>query len=301
MVALVFAGVTLIAADASPLVSPPLTEGEIGCEVCHADFMESWQSGPHGQATADPIFNEAWEAQGKPGACLVCHTTGYDPATGTWEQDGIACEACHGPIPEDHPTNPTPINRSPVLCGTCHSDMRFGWENWEISAHYQRDMTCINCHDPHQATLKSVDPTKGDDVDKASQLCQKCHTEYSQDHTHTIHGQSNVSCSDCHLTVVEIDTPAHTIQDHSFQATLASCNTCHADQIHSNEETAITTPKHPEVQNSSVVVTSEPVPVSPLGFAGLAGLIGLAAGTVLAPWLDEKYRKLNKKVSHKDE
>jgi len=33
----------------------------------------------------------------------------------------------------------------------------------------------------------------------------------------------------------------------------------------------------------------------------LAGLIGLAAGTVLAPWLDEKYRKLNKKVSHKDE
>jgi hypothetical protein len=294
MAALVFAGVTLIAADASSQLSHPPTEGEVGCETCHADFMEDWQNGPHGQATVDPVFNEAWEAQGKPGACLVCHTTGYYPATGTWEEDGIACEACHGPIPADHPTNPASVNRSPVLCGSCHSDARFGWENWEGSSHYQRDMTCINCHDPHQATLKTIVP-EGSTADNASVMCQNCHSEYSQDHIHTIHGQSGVSCRDCHLTTMEIESTPHTVQDHSFHATLAACNSCHAEEIHGDE--SIAAPAHPEVEFSSVVVTPEPVPVSPFGFAGLAALIGLAAGTVLAPWLEEKYRELAKKVS----
>ena len=52
---------------------------------------------------------------------------------------------------------------------------------------------------------------------------------------------------------------------------------------------------------SSVAVASEPAPVSPLGFAGLAGLIGLAAGTVLAPWLEKKYHVLNGKASNENE
>jgi hypothetical protein len=29
--------------------------------------------------------------------CLPCHTTGYDEATGAVVQDGVTCEACHGP------------------------------------------------------------------------------------------------------------------------------------------------------------------------------------------------------------
>ena len=38
--------------------------------------------------------------------CARCHATGYDPAghqgdlpgiTGTWAEDGVGCEACHGP------------------------------------------------------------------------------------------------------------------------------------------------------------------------------------------------------------
>ena len=38
-------------------------------------------------------------------------------------------------------------------------------------------------------------------------------------------------------------------------------------------------------------VTPEPKPVSPVGFAGLAALIGLAAGMVLAPWLERFYHR----------
>ena len=77
MVALLFAGVTLVAAaEASPQSPPP--EGEVRCAGCHSQFMEDWQNGPHGKATVDPVFNEAWDTQGNPGACLTCHTTGYD-------------------------------------------------------------------------------------------------------------------------------------------------------------------------------------------------------------------------------
>jgi hypothetical protein len=57
----------------------------------------------------------------------------------------------------------------------------------------------------------------------------------------------------------------------------------------------------PEVMLSSVALTSEPAPVSPLGFAGLASLIGLAAGTVLAPWLEGKYKAIKRNGSDQDE
>jgi hypothetical protein len=38
-------------------------------------------------------------------------------------------------------------------------------------------------------------------------------------------------------------------------------------------------------------VVKEPEPVSPVGFASLAGLIGLAFGVVLAPWLDRWHKR----------
>ena len=49
----------------------------------------------------------------------------------------------------------------------------------------------------------------------------------------------------------------------------------------------------PVVEMSSIV--PEPAPVSPFGYAGLAALIGLAAGMVLAPWLERWYRLVLKK------
>jgi hypothetical protein len=39
-------------------------------------------------------------------------------------------------------------------------------------------------------------------------------------------------------------------------------------------------------------VTAEPQPTSPFGFAIFAGLIGLAFGIVLAPWLERGLRRI---------
>ena len=158
MFALLAAGVTLVIVRAqdvtptSPSTAPsPQTPA---CVSCHSDFANEWKNGPHGQAVSDPVFQQQWTQQGKPGACLVCHVTNYDPATGNWQSDGVSCEACHGPMKADHPKSPMPVDATPQLCARCHSDTCFDWQDWQGSTHYQRGMNCTTCHDPHSASLK---------------------------------------------------------------------------------------------------------------------------------------------------
>jgi predicted CXXCH cytochrome family protein len=299
MVALLVAAITLVIAQAQEGTPNQPAAPEVECTVCHTEFQMVWMNGPHGQAGSDPVFQQQWAAQGKPGACLVCHTTGYDPASGTWKSDNVSCEACHGPISPDHPKSPMPVDRSQNLCARCHSDTRFGWQEWQGSTHYQRGMDCITCHDPHSASIKIVGTSQQNrDV---SQLCINCHKETSMGFSYTIHYQKGVSCVDCHLKHTETEErAAHTIPDHSFNASLATCNTCHATQMHqpgdastpSEDTNQPNPPIMPLMQTSSL--SPEPEPVSPIGYATLAGLVGLAAGMILAPWLEKFYRRLTR-------
>ncbi|HEX6268961.1 MAG TPA: cytochrome c3 family protein [Anaerolineales bacterium] len=308
MFALLAAGITLVVASAQEGAPVPVQTSS-DCVVCHTDFQMSWQNGPHGQAGNDPIFLEEWTKQGKPGACLVCHTTGYDPATATYDAEGVTCEACHGPAPADHPKSPMPVDRTTDLCGRCHSDTRFGWQDWKVSTHYQRGMDCATCHDPHSASLKKVaGPRLGEKTDEVSQLCINCHKEYSMDFSYTSHHQKGISCVDCHVKHLEnAERTTHTVPDHSFNASLASCNTCHAEQMHSPTEDSSgegTTAAVAEIPSDLKLasVTPEPDPVSPIGFSTLAGLIGLAGGMVLAPWLERWYQHvINRKREANDD
>src|SRR5512140_1095882 len=94
--ALLAAGVTLIAANAQDATPPAPTQKPLAaCSACHSDYQVSLETGRHGQAGTDPIFVQSWTEQGQPGACLICHNTGYDPVTGTSEADTITCAACH--------------------------------------------------------------------------------------------------------------------------------------------------------------------------------------------------------------
>lgn len=305
MFALLAAGVTLIIASAQEGTGSEAAASQFtqDCAVCHTEFATTWQSGAHGQAASDPVFVEEWTNQGKPGACLVCHTTGYDPATATYKAEGVTCEACHGPAPADHPKSPMPVNRTTDLCGQCHSDTRFGWQDWKVSAHYQRGMDCATCHDPHSAALKKVTaPLEGSTpTDEVSQLCINCHQENSMDFPYTEHHQQGVSCVDCHVNHLENDErAAHTVPDHSFNANLQSCNTCHGEQMHkpteaSGGQSASTSLQTEPAEHMNLAsLTPEPEPASPVGFSVLAGMIGLAGGMVLAPWLERWYRHLSK-------
>ena len=316
MFALLVAGVTLVVASAQTPdpqnpAQPTAQQGTTPskCGECHPDYQNAWFTGAHGHASSDPVFEESWASQGKPGACLVCHVTGYDPATATWKQDGVSCEACHGPAPADHPNQPMPVYRTADLCGRCHSDTRFGWAEWKVSAHYQRNMTCTVCHDPHSASLKQIDGKYGQATD-ASGLCLNCHKDYSMQFPYSTHSQKGIKCVDCHLRHLGDTTSTdqiHTMPDHSFKASLSTCTACHADQMHAPADVTTITPSvtetPPLVQEESGTgsMQDKPSPVSPAGYAGLAGLIGLAGGMVLSPWMERWYRRINVNKEHKND
>ena len=295
--ALLAAGITLVLAQAqnNPPAGP--VQGTPTCVSCHTEFATAWQNGMHGQAVSNPQFAAEWTKQGKPGACLVCHTTGYDPATGTWQEDGVACEACHGPMKAGHPKDPMPVDRSPDLCARCHSDTRFDWQDWQGSTHYQRGMNCATCHDPHSASLKITKPLDGSaQYTDASQLCITCHNDVSMDFPYSQHHQRGVSCIDCHVShTVGTSSDVHALPNHSFKASIDSCNACHSTQMHSTTVIVGTpqpaVPSLTDTQIKEAGLNPQPTPVSPIGFASLAALIGLAAGMVLAPWLEKWYRR----------
>jgi Cytochrome c554 and c-prime len=89
----------LASADSPKQGDQPTQTPSLDCKACHKEFEKSWKAGAHGQASTDPVFKEAWEAQGKPQECLACHVTGYDADTGSWQAEGITCQACHGDPP----------------------------------------------------------------------------------------------------------------------------------------------------------------------------------------------------------
>lgn len=308
--ALLAAGTTLVVASAQDGAPPVQSSTSSDCATCHTEFQEKWQAGAHGQAGEDPVFQQEWNKQGKPGACLVCHTTGYDPATATYKESGVACESCHGPVPDDHPKNPMPVVRSTELCSRCHSDTRFDVQGWSGSTHYQRGLECTTCHDPHSASIKEVPAPRGSEkTDSVSQLCITCHQESSMDFDNTAHAQKNIACVDCHVTESQdVENAPHKIPDHSFEASLASCNTCHAQQMHGNADATNTkealaqVPVEPTPELQMASITPDPGSAGPVGFAAVAALLGLAGGMVLAPWLERWYRRVKEeKGEEKDD
>jgi hypothetical protein len=56
----------------------------------------------------------------------------------------------------------------------------------------------------------------------------------------------------------------------------------------------------PTAHSEEVEVLAEPQPVSPIGFSALAGLLGLAGGMVLAPWLERWYQRTVKQNREDD-
>lgn len=262
MFALLAAGITLVMASAQGENPPAAQTSPSECASCHTESQTTLQNGAHGQSEV------------------------------------VGCESCHNSGPADHPKNPMPVDRSADLCIRCHINNNFGLEDWKASTHNQLGMDCANCHDPHSTTLKKAAAARDTQpaADEISQLCINCHKEHSLTFSYTSHHQRGVSCIDCHLNRLG-DAGANTVPNHSFQASLESCNTCHAEQMHKATEAkapegmAVPVAEEPAVQAPAGPVTPEPEPVSPVGFSAMAGMIGLAGGMVLAPWLERWFQR----------
>lgn len=260
----------------------------LDCKQCHASIFNAWETGFHGKSMSDPEFVKDWEAKGKPNECLKCHVTAYDPATNTWKADGITCEACHSPITENHPLAPMSTNDSSKMCGDCHTETLF---EFQASNHSQKGLDCISCHDQHATTLKVAD---------AGQLCSSCHKENASNFNHTQHSAQGVTCADCHVNQKqEVASQGVAKVDHSFFVSLEACSRCHSYQLHTDVPgmSAVQTPVQADAMSAveSAPASRNPVPVSPVGFTTLSGLVGVAFGVIMAPWIDRVYRRSSKK------
>ncbi|NOY97751.1 MAG: hypothetical protein GXP40_00905 [Chloroflexi bacterium] len=278
------------------------------CRECHEDIYDMWEQSAHGQGLScgqchlseqqDNHAREGHGAQEGPRACMSCHTTGYDLTTDTWEEDNIHCTSCHTPVPEDHPDQPAPINRSAELCGQCHIEARFEWES---STHGAVGVTCVSCHSQHETELKAGN---------VSDECATCHGERVEGFGHSEHSEQGLSCVDCHLA--PLDAPLGkgvAKRNHSFHVELSTCTSCHAYEMHDERATPVASvdsqleppgPADSMASSISFEVSTVPPPVNPLALALVMGTLGFFGGIIVAPVLGQWYRRLREEHKRRD-
>ena len=190
--------------------------GPAYCLDCHVEEMEDWLTSKHSTSYDNSDFLNTWADVGSPDDCLSCHTTGYSSDTGMYVIDSVSCEECHGP------GNTMYVNNTVALCAECHTGPYPTYEEWKSSGPAHGNATCYTCHDQHTAGLVFDTPTE---------TCGQCHEFEVAAVDKTLHGQSGVQCSDCHMAFVPANfttgKPGYT--GHSFNVTAAhlDCTTCH--------------------------------------------------------------------------
>jgi len=193
------------------------------CQECHLDVANHWQDSAHAHAFDDEVFQAQWASLGEPEECLACHTTNFQPATGEFDAEGVACEACHGETTTEHPPAPVPILADTEYCGSCHTTTL---GEWHQTNHATKEIGCMDCHDPH-----SQQPLFAE----ADEMCVNCHEESMGNYLEDLHIQEGIGCVDCHSLVIPPEVlPENGIvpTGHAFTITPATCVACHTDALH---------------------------------------------------------------------
>ncbi len=175
----------------------------------------------------------------KPYKCGPCHMTAYskdghqdglEGMIGTWAEDGVGCEECHGPGGK-HVSKPSKmtivVNTTSELCGKCHQ--RGGMEPLppakgkfikhheqinELKAGVHKGLKCINCHDPHKRAILAKDN------------CKKCHGKVAKKYAKTTHGKQGTRCIECHMpkaskSAISVATYTGDVRTHIFRINTA--------------------------------------------------------------------------------
>lgn len=230
------AGLGLVATPglAAPLFQDnPVTDNAgKNCGECHLDYHAAWASGVHAIAYDRQSFQEAWKQENRDPDCLKCHTTDFQPATGSYLAENIQCEACHGLNPPDHPPKKFIVKTDTSICGDCHVAT---FNEWERSLHaFSKDMGaigCATCHNPHGQTIR---------FETIDNLCLNCHRgtpehpdPYAETYIHITHNEVkyesvDVTCASCHM-YTEATDQFHNLPDHTMKVSTVPCTTCHEE------------------------------------------------------------------------
>ena len=192
------------------------------CQECHPDIGDAWTASPHAQAYSDPEFISRWQSAGKPGECLVCHTTNYEATTGMVAAEGVTCAACHGESQPDHPPAAAAVRSASEYCGACHPITH---AEWRLTGHATAGVGCTSCHNPHSQKARFENP---------DEMCLNCHAEDLGSHPDDLHLQKGIGCVDCHaLTLPPSEPPVDGLKPtgHTFAISATTCVACHTDTI----------------------------------------------------------------------
>jgi predicted CXXCH cytochrome family protein len=232
----------------------------------------------HAQAFSSPIFQRDWSELSKQTACLQCHTTGFNAQNGSYSEEGVTCESCHGPFQPDHPRTQMPIKPDAELCSTCHKSTT---DEWHASNHAAANVQCQSCHNPHSQTPMA---------DSITELCTNCHKENGDDFTHSTHAAAGLECSNCHMyTPPRAEDPIGGLvaTGHTFSVGSEACIGCHQDTVHTRDELvklggiAIPTAEV-DVENLQKTVKDQEEAISDLTVSGQSRLYtGLIQGAII--------------------
>ena len=171
----------------------------------------------------------------KPYKCGPCHMTAYNPKgnqdgrpgmIGTWVEDGIGCEECHGPG-ADHIQQPSKhnikIDSSAESCGKCHQRgginskppakggfIRHHEQINELLAGPHKMLSCNVCHNPHQRAIL------------AKNNCSVCHANVAKSFAETIHAKAGQKCFSCHMpkaskSAIKVNDYTGDVRTHIFK------------------------------------------------------------------------------------
>ncbi|MBL8131525.1 MAG: hypothetical protein JNL42_06680 [Anaerolineae bacterium] len=259
-------------AEATEEPTPPQT-----CAECHLDVLGMWDDSKHALAFHNDAFQAAWSPAMTAGDCLLCHTTSYTPYDGTFAHAGVACEACHGETPVNHPPEALASTPDETICATCHLTT---FREWRGSAHSANELPCATCHEPHTQRLTS---------ENADALCKSCHdtaeTPLTQSYAHLSHTET--ACADCHWHRSEID-PLHlrtgvlSPTGHQSGVTVRTCTSCHE-----SEDSGFVLASVSELAQIEAAPAASAMPLPDLI---MGGLLGLGVGAITAALLFTRRR-----------
>ncbi|MDH5507478.1 MAG: multiheme c-type cytochrome [Anaerolineae bacterium] len=287
LIGFVFAGLFgAITAVVAVQANPPLDQPESDdCLGCHRLIGEHWAHSAHGQAASNQVFVQAWEQADNSPACMACHATGFNSLAKTWEAPGVECQVCHTPTGDNHPEDVIITDISSRLCGDCHIDT---FTEWQDSVHGKQDLTCNQCHNAHITGIKAQG---------AQALCSACHRNQVHTFSLTTHAEIGLLCTDCHLRVSESEMGnGHGKRVHTFKVDLKTCTGCHAEGLHAPPEELTANPGKGTADSVApplydARLQAQPQAASPTGFVILGTLVGVAFGMILAPWLENWFKR----------
>jgi predicted CXXCH cytochrome family protein len=156
--------------------------GRLDCTACHAGFEAREHT---------PAETEGWYEQAKLTACSDCHAEEFKMYDKSFHGglvmdegsvDAPACGDCHGSHGIVDPTTDEFREQIPEVCGRCHDDKAFTYEDTyhgkSVLLGDTSRAVCTDCHGYHEILPKS-DPASSVHADNVVETCGTCHDNAS--------------------------------------------------------------------------------------------------------------------------